>query len=187
YCGSRQGLDASHTAAAEATGRWIGGQGGQLVYGGGRTGLMGRVAEATRLAGGRVIGVIPKTLVDKEMANTACDELHVVDTMHQRKALMAEQADCFVALAGGIGTLEELFEVWTWRQLAYHDKPIGLVNTGGYFDALLAFLAQSVEVGFMDSWQMELVHVGAAPTGVLETLRARSRSEPSGGQVKDKI
>ena len=132
------------THAATAVGQWIGHHGGQLVYGGGRTGLMGQVAEATRQAGGRVVGIIPQALVDREVANPLCDELHVVANMHQRKAMMAERSDAFLALPGGIGTLEELFEVWTWRQLGYHHKALGLLNVAGYYDGLLAFLREAV-------------------------------------------
>ena len=113
YCGSRPGENPAFADAAKAVGRWIGQHGGQLVYGGGRSGLMGTVAEATRLGGGRVVGVIPQALVDKELANRQCDELHIVQTMHERKAMMAERSDAFLALPGGIGTLEELFEVCT--------------------------------------------------------------------------
>lgn len=143
--------------AARAVGGWIGARGGQLVYGGGRSGLMGIVADATQAAGGRVIGVIPQTLVDKEHARTACDELHIVQTMHERKAMMAQRSDAFLALPGGIGTFEELFEVWTWRQLGYHDKPIGLLNVANYYDALLTFLHTSVAGGLMSEWQMGLM------------------------------
>ncbi|SFU47802.1 hypothetical protein SAMN04489707_1005112 [Paenacidovorax caeni] len=159
YCGSRPGGDPLFTTAAQAVGRWIGERGGQLVYGGGRSGLMGEVAQATRQAGGRVVGVIPQALVDKELANHACDELHIVQTMHERKAIMAERSDAFIALPGGIGTFEELFEVWTWRQLGYHDKPIGLLNVAGYYDALGNFLQSSVRSGFMGEWQMGLVQI----------------------------
>lgn len=159
YCGSRPGSDPLFTTAAQAVGRWIGERGGQLVYGGGRSGLMGEVAQATRQAGGRVVGVIPQALVDKELANHACDELHIVQTMHERKAIMAERSDAFIALPGGIGTFEELFEVWTWRQLGYHDKPIGLLNVAGYYDALGNFLQSSVRSGFMGEWQMGLVQI----------------------------
>lgn len=158
YCGSRPGDNPAYLQAATAVGQWIGQHGGQLVYGGGRTGLMGQVAEATRQAGGRVVGIIPQALVDKEVANPLCDELHVVDTMHQRKAMMAERSDAFLALPGGIGTFEELFEVWTWRQLGYHDKPIGLLNVAGYYDSMLQFLHSTVTTGFMGAWQMELLH-----------------------------
>ena len=127
---------------------------------------MGTVAEATRLAGGRVVGVIPQALVDKELANRLCDELHIVQTMHERKALMAERSDAFVALPGGIGTFEELFEVWTWRQLGYHNKPVGLLNVAGYYDGLLSFLQTSVASGFMGDWQMDLL-LAATDTGEL--------------------
>ncbi|MCD2513868.1 TIGR00730 family Rossman fold protein [Comamonas endophytica] len=157
YCGSRPGVDPRFAEVATQVGTWIGEHGGQLVYGGGRSGLMGTVAEATRRAGGRVVGVIPQALVDKEHANRACDELYIVQTMHERKAMMAERADAFLALPGGIGTFEELFEVWTWRQLGYHDKPIGVLNAAGYYDNLLTFLASSVQSGLMGEWQMGLI------------------------------
>ena len=157
YLGSRPGENPAFTQAAVAVGEWIGERGGQLVYGGGRSGLMGTVAEATRKAGGRVVGVIPQALVDKELANQACDELHIVANMHERKAMMAERSDAFIALPGGIGTFEELFEIWTWRQLGYHDKPLGLLNVDGYYDGLLSFLKTSVDAGFMGEWQMDLV------------------------------
>ncbi|MFT3814625.1 MAG: TIGR00730 family Rossman fold protein [Acidovorax sp.] len=172
YCGSRPGGNPLFTDAARAVGRWIGERGGQLVYGGGRSGLMGEVAEATRLAGGRVVGVIPRALVDKELANHACDELHVVETMHERKALMAASSTAFLALPGGIGTFEELFEVWTWRQLGYHDKPVGLLNVAGYYDGLLAFLDTSVANGLMSDWQMGLMHASSDLDALLRSLRA---------------
>lgn len=174
YCGSRPGTRPEYLQSAEATGRWIGKTGGQLVYGGGRTGLMGAVAEATRLAGGRVVGIIPKALVDKELANTLCDELHVVDTMHERKAMMAERAHAFLALPGGIGTFEELFEMWTWRQLGYHDKPIGLLNVAGYYDGLLAFADQSIQAGLMNDWQLGLIESGSSLEPLLEKLRQQA-------------
>jgi hypothetical protein len=157
YCGSRPGADPAFLALAEQVGRWIGQHQGQLVYGGGRSGLMGCVAQATMAAGGRVVGVIPKALVEREFANHDCTELHVVDNMHDRKRLMAERADAFLALPGGIGTFEEFFEVWTWRQLGYHDKPIGLLNALGYYDGLLTFLKQSTAQEFMSPWQMGLI------------------------------
>jgi uncharacterized protein (TIGR00730 family) len=170
YCGSRPGENPAFAEAATAVGTWIGRHGGQLVYGGGRSGLMGTVAEATRQAGGRVVGVIPQALVDKELANRACDELHIVQTMHERKAMMAERSDAFIALPGGIGTFEELFEVWTWRQLGYHDKPLGLLNVAGYYDGLMGFLNHSVASGFMGEWQMGLLHASADAAGLLRTL-----------------
>lgn len=157
YCGSRPGLDPAFLAAAQEVGHWIGQRGGQLVYGGGKNGLMGAVARAAKEAGARVLGVIPTALVDKEMANQDCDELIVVDTMHQRKALMAQHSDAFVAIPGGIGTFEELFEIWTWKQLGYHNKPVGILNTNGYYDALHAFIAHSTKMGLMDEWQNTLI------------------------------
>ena len=170
YCGSRPGADPTFADAARAVGEWIGRHGGQLVYGGGRNGLMGLVADATMADGGRVIGIIPRALVEKEWAHHGCSELHVVDTMHERKRLMAEHADAFLALPGGIGTLEEFFEVWTWRQLGYHDKPVGLLNLGGYYDSLLAFLHTGVQQQFMGDWQMNLIRVDADAARLLPDL-----------------
>ena len=160
YCGSRPGNNPAFSEAARSVGEWIGRHGGQLVYGGGHNGLMGLLADATLASGGRVVGIIPKALVEREWAHKGCSELHVVDTMHERKRMMAERADAFVALPGGIGTFEEFFEVWTWRQLGYHDKPVGLLNVDGYYDGLLSFVASSVEQQFMGPWQTELVRVG---------------------------
>lgn len=170
YCGSRPGNDLRFADAARAVGSWIGRHGGQLVYGGGHNGLMGVVADATQAAGGRVIGVIPQALVDKEAANRRCDELHIVQNMHERKAMMAERADAFLALPGGIGTFEELFEVWTWRQLGYHAKPLGLLNVAGYYDAMLSFLQNSVDHGFMGEWQMDFLQVGTEVDALLPGL-----------------
>jgi len=187
YCGSRPGERPEFSEAAKAVGRWIGQHGGQLVYGGGRTGLMGTVAEATRLAGGRVVGVIPKALVDKELANPLCDELHVVDTMHERKAMMGERAGAFIALPGGIGTFEELFEIWTWRQLGYHDKPTGILNTAGYYDKLLDFLAHSVREGFMGDWQMQLIRTGTDATELLTALRAEAPLHPREDRLSENL
>ena len=170
YCGSRPGENPLFADAARAVGAWIGARGGQLVYGGGRSGLMGIVADATQAAGGRVVGVIPQALVDKEHARHACDELHIVQTMHERKAMMAERSDAFVALPGGIGTFEELFEVWTWRQLGYHNKPLGLLNVAGYYDGLLGFLETSMASGFMGEWQMGLLHSGSDTSELLQSL-----------------
>lgn len=170
YCGSKPGTNPLYTEAAVAVGQWIASHGGQLVYGGGSGGLMGTVANATLAAGGRVVGVIPKALVEKEWAHHGCTELHIVDNMHERKRMMAERADAFIALPGGIGTFEELFEVWTWRQLGYHDKPIGLLNTAGYYDGMLAFLQQAVANGFLSDWQMGLLRTGSTPTTLLADL-----------------
>ncbi|MGH6625789.1 MAG: TIGR00730 family Rossman fold protein [Burkholderiaceae bacterium] len=170
YCGSRQGVDPRFVETARAVGRWIGQHGGQLVYGGGKSGLMGIAADAAVEAGARVVGIIPKALVEKELANTSCTELYIVDTMHERKRMMAERADAFVALPGGIGTFEELFEVWTWRQLGYHDKPVGLLNVAGYYDGLMAFLQSTVEQQFMSDWQMSLIRTGRDAQALLKDL-----------------
>lgn len=170
YCGSRPGLNPEFAAAAMQVGAWIGQHHGQLVYGGGKSGLMGIVADATLAAGGRVVGVIPKALVEKEWAHHGCTELHIVDTMHDRKRMMAELADAFLALPGGIGTFEELFEVWTWRQLGYHDKPIGLLNTAGYYEPLMSFLGHSVESQFLGDWQMALIQLESDPERLLKQL-----------------
>jgi hypothetical protein len=174
YCGSRAGAAEEFRTLASEVGRWIGERGGQLVYGGGNAGLMGIVADATLAAGGAVVGVIPQALVERELAKRDCTELHIVENMHERKRLMAERAEAFLALPGGIGTMEEFFEVWTWRQLGYHDKPVGLLNASGYYDALLQFLSGTVRHEFMNDWQMDLVRVGTdASTLLAELVEAR--------------
>jgi uncharacterized protein (TIGR00730 family) len=170
YCGSRPGLNPAWAEQARRVGHWIAQHGGQLVYGGGHNGLMGILADAALEAGGQVLGVIPQALVDKEFAHRGCTELRIVQTMHERKHIMAEEADAFLALPGGIGTLEEFFEVWTWRQLGYHNKPVGLLNHQGYYDSLLRFLEQSVAQQFMGSWQMGLIEVADEPTTLLKSL-----------------
>ena len=170
YCGSRPGEAQAFADVAAQVGHWIGRHGGQLVYGGGRAGLMGVVADATLAAGGRVVGIIPRVLVEREHAHRGCHELHVVETMHERKRQMAERADAFLALPGGIGTFEEFFETWTWRQLGYHDKPVGLLNQDGYYDAMLSFLQHSVASGFMGAAQMALIEVGTDWQALLGAL-----------------
>jgi uncharacterized protein (TIGR00730 family) len=170
YCGSKPGTDPAFTQAAVQVGTWIGRHGGQLVYGGGRNGLMGIVADATLAAGGRVIGVIPRALVEKEWAHTGCTELHIVETMHDRKQMMAQKADAFVALPGGIGTFEEFFEVWTWQQLGYHNKPIGLLNTQQYYEPMLNFLDSAVQKEFMGKWQMDLIQTSSDLATLLPNL-----------------
>lgn len=187
YCGSRPGENPLFADAARAVGHWIGQNGGQLVYGGGSGGLMGTVARATAEAGGRVVGVIPQSLVDREFANRDCDELHIVQTMHERKALMAERSGAFLALPGGIGTFEELFEVWTWRQLGYHDKPIGLLNVAGYYDGLLAFLHSSVHGGFMGPWQMDLVDASTEAPALLARLVQGAQAAAPGPALRTVI
>ena len=170
YCGSKPGNDPRFARLATEVGQWIGSHGGQLVYGGGRNGLMGIIADATRASGGRVVGIIPSALVEREWAHEGCDELHVVDTMHERKRMMMDRADAFVALPGGIGTFEELFEVWAWRQLGYHDKPIGILSSQGYYDSMMQFMRQVVHDGFMGEWQMDLVQVGEQAPALLRDL-----------------
>jgi uncharacterized protein (TIGR00730 family) len=179
YCGSRPGAEPAYAQVARSVGEWIGRHGGQLVYGGGRNGLMGIVADATLSAGGRVVGIIPTALVEKEWAHHGCSELLVVENMHERKRLMAEHADAFLALPGGIGTLEEFFEVWTWRQLGYHDKPVGLLNLDGYYDGLMTFLHTSVQQQFMGTWQMNLIRVEADAAKLLPELVQAAGFSPS--------
>ena len=170
YCGSRDGLDPAHLAAAREIGREIGQRGWRLVYGGGHTGLMGAVADAALAAGAEVIGIIPDRLIERELGHGGVTELQVVGSMHERKQKMAEQSDAFIALPGGIGTMEEIFEIWTWRQLGYHRKALGLLNVAGYYDGLLAFLRTSVASGFMGDWQMELLQADMSAEPLLRNL-----------------
>jgi uncharacterized protein (TIGR00730 family) len=186
YCGSRPGAEPAFADAARQVGLWIAQNKGQLVYGGGHNGLMGMMADACLQAGGRVIGVIPKALVEKEWAHSGCSELHVVENMHERKRLMAERADAFLALPGGIGTFEEFFEAWTWRQLGYHDKPVGLLNLNGYYDKLLAFLSTAVQQGFMNAGQMQLINSGTHAEPLLKSL-VREAKLASGKLALDQI
>jgi uncharacterized protein (TIGR00730 family) len=170
YCGSRPGADPHYAQAARDVGAWIGRHGGQLVYGGGQNGLMGIVADATTAAGGSVVGIIPQFMVEREWARPSCDELHIVSTMHERKQMMVDRADAFVALPGGIGTFEEFFEAWTWRQLGYHNKPVGLLNLGGYYNDLLKFLQSSVSQGFMQQNHLQLITHHTSVSPLLSTL-----------------
>jgi uncharacterized protein (TIGR00730 family) len=172
YCGSRFGTESAYTDAAKAVGQWIGRRAGTLVYGGGRVGLMGAVADATLAAGGAVFGVIPQALVDREVGHAGLTELHVVQTMHERKLMMAERADAFVALPGGIGTFEELFEVWSWQQLGYHDKPVGLLNVAGYYDELIAFMRTTQQRGFVSDAQHDALIVDDNAERLLQRLAA---------------
>ncbi len=149
YCGSSPGFDPVYGQAARAFGTLLGRRGIKLVYGGGNVGLMGTLADAVLAAGGEVIGIIPQGLVDHEVAHLGLTELHVTRSMHERKAMMADLADGFVAMPGGLGTLEELFEILTWAQLGLHRKPVGLLNVAGYYDALVAFVDHTVEAGFV--------------------------------------
>jgi len=163
-------------AAARDTGTLVGRLGWQLVYGGGRAGLMGSVADAALAAGARVVGVIPQSLLTRELGHTGLSELQVVQTMHERKRRMAERSDMFLALPGGIGTMEEMFEVWTWRQLGYHDKPVGLLNTAGYYDALLRFIDDATAAGFVTPAQRALLEVDSLAAPLLQRLAARAEA-----------
>ena len=170
YCGSRFGDRPAYTHSAQLLGRLIAQSGGCVVYGGGRVGLMRAVADAALAAGGRVVGVIPQALMDREVGHAGLTELHVVQTMHERKQLMAERADAFIALPGGIGTLEEIYEVWSWQQLGYHDKPVALLNVEGYYDALLEFMRVSFERGFVSAPQYHALLVDDDPVRLLARL-----------------
>ncbi|MBP6775989.1 MAG: TIGR00730 family Rossman fold protein [Piscinibacter sp.] len=185
YCGSRQGTDPAFAAAARDVGSAIGRRGWRLVYGGGGSGLMGEVADAALAAGARSTGVIPAALMERELGHRGLEELLVVETMHERKRMMAERSDAFVALPGGIGTFEELFEVWTWLQLGYHAKPVGLLNVAGYYDPLLAFLDRSVAQGFVPPAQRALLQVETHADALLDRLAALS-GRP-GGDDYDRI
>lgn len=175
YCGSRFGTSPAFLAAAQALGREIGQRGWRMVYGGGNVGLMGATADAAMAAGAEAVGVIPERLVNREVGHRGLTELHVVQTMHERKKLMAELADVFIALPGGIGTFEELFEVWTWRHLGYHDQPIGLLNVEGFYDPLIAFMAHTQQAGFVDEHQQSMLAVHADPVSLLDQLAAEAQ------------
>ncbi len=157
FCGSAPGVRAEYEAATRALGTALGERGIGVVYGGASVGLMGTVADAALAAGGEVVGVIPQALVDREIAHPGLSALHVVGSMHERKARMAELSDVFVALPGGIGTLEELFEVWTWRHLGLHAKPIVLLDTAGFWTGLEAFLAHAEAEGFVKAAPLTVV------------------------------
>lgn len=175
YCGSNPGLDPVFVGAARAVGRALAERGIEIVYGGGRVGLMGELADAALAAGGRVTGVIPEFLSLKEIAHSGLSDLHVVQSMHARKALMVELSEGFIAMPGGIGTMEELFEVWTWAQLGQHAHPVGLLNVDGYYDDLIAFLDRMTEQGFVsDAHRRSLIAAGRIDTllAAFETHRA---------------
>ncbi len=170
FCGSSSGVLPAYRAAAEQLARAIVDAGLTVVYGGGRVGLMGVLGDAAMAVGGRVIGVTPRRLVEKEVAHHGLTELRVVDSMHERKAMMAELSDAFIAMPGGVGTFEEFFEVLTWSQLGFHAKPCGLLNVAGYYDPLLAFLDHSVEQGFVRAEHRAIVLNDSEPTALLERL-----------------
>ncbi len=163
FCGSKHGQAPVFTEAARSLGRFLGQEGIGLVFGGGHIGLMGVIADAALAAGGEVIGVIPQSMVESELAHTQLTRLEIVQTMHERKARMAELGDAFLALPGGYGTLDELFEILTWAQLRLHQKPIGLANVAGYFQPLLQWIDQALEAGFLAGKHQKLLHVEAEP------------------------
>lgn len=174
YLGSKAGSRPEFSTAAVALGRAIAQSKLELVYGAGAVGLMGVLARACAEAGGRVIGVIPKRLIDLEGVEGQVGEVSVVDNMHQRKAEMAHLADAFIAMPGGLGTLEEFFETLTWAQLGYHDKPIAVLNVSGYFDPLLAFLDHTVSQGFVSKAHRHLFTVDDDPERLLRNLIRRA-------------
>jgi uncharacterized protein (TIGR00730 family) len=168
FCGSNVGARHEYVAAAKSLGRAMASRGIGLVYGGSNVGLMAAIADEMQDELGDVVGIIPKALVDREVANTSLDDLRIVGSMHERKAMMAELADGFIALPGGVGTLEEFFETWTWAQLGMHRKPCGLLNVAGYFDPLLSFLDRTVEERFVRQAHRDMVIVETEPAAMLD-------------------
>jgi hypothetical protein len=173
FCGARSGHKPAYAEAARAIGQLLAEQGHRLVYGGGAGGLMGIVADSALAAGGQVLGIIPQALVHLEHAHQGLSELVVVDTMHQRKALMAEYSDAYLSLAGGIGTLEEMAEMWTLNVLGYQNKPMALLNTAGYYDDYLQYLARMQAEGFVSAAHLARLRVGLEPAAVLADLLAQ--------------
>ncbi len=173
FCGSASGSRPLYAETARQFGTRLASRGLDLVYGGGHVGMMGILADGILAAGGHVIGVIPRGMVEKELAHESVTQLHVVETMHERKALMAELSDAFVALPGGTGTLDELFEILTWRQLRYHNKPIGMLNVAGYYDSLLAWIDTAFAEGFIKEKYRGLLVVEREGTVLLDRLEGR--------------
>ncbi len=171
FCGSNPGRLPAYREAAAALGRTLAERGVGVVYGGASVGLMGVVADAALAAGGEVIGVIPRALMDRELGHAGLTELRVVGSMHARKAMMAELSDGFVALPGGAGTLEEIFEIWTWAQLGDHDKPCGLLNVAGFYDRLIGFLDHAASEGFMRVEHRRMLLAADTVAALLETFR----------------
>lgn len=172
FCGSSPGNQPVYLEAAQQLGTALAKAGTGLVYGGAQVGLMGAVADAAVAAGGEVIGVIPRQLVERELAHGGLTELREVGSMHERKAMMADLSDGFIALPGGVGTFEELFEVWTWAQLGHHQKPCALLNVGGYYDKLIAFLDHAMNEGFMKQPYREMLIVAPDVDSVLARIKA---------------
>jgi uncharacterized protein (TIGR00730 family) len=173
FCGSNPGLRPAYRESARAVGRLLAERGIGLVYGGGRVGLMGALADSALECGGEVIGVIPRILESREVAHSGLTKLHVVETMHERKALMTELSDAFLALPGGYGTLDELFEAVTWRQLGYHDKPSGILDVDGYYEGLLAYLKRAAGDGFVHDAERATLIVDTDPAAVVDALLPR--------------
>ena len=172
YCGSSSGSSKVYLSAARELGKLLVQQEIGLVYGGSSLGIMGAIADTMLEGGGHVTGIIPNALHGKEIAHTGLTELHVVDSMHERKSLMAVLSDGFIAMPGGFGTLEEIIEVITWGQLGFHEKPCGLLNVAGYFDQLLAFLDHSQAQGFVHAEHRRMLLVADTPAGLLEQFEA---------------
>jgi uncharacterized protein (TIGR00730 family) len=172
FCGSNAGAKPAYAEMAATLGRMLAERGLGLVYGGGNVGLMGVTATAALEAGGEVIGIIPEALMRMEVGKLEVTELHVVKSMHERKALMAELSDAFIALPGGVGTLEEVFEVWTWGQLGFHPKPLGFLDVEGYYSHLHAFLDHATEEGFLKLRHRVMAAVETNPAVLLERLAA---------------
>lgn len=170
FCGSRPGANRGFSDAAVAMGRALARRGIGLVYGGGRLGLMGVIADAVLEAGGEVIGVIPEALEEKEQAHRGVTELLVVPNMHQRKRAMSERADGFIAMPGGLGTLEETFEVWTWAQLGLHENPVGLLDVDGFYQPLVSMLSSMAQQEFVQLAHVEMVHVSSDPERLLDVM-----------------
>ncbi|MDO8306149.1 TIGR00730 family Rossman fold protein [Herminiimonas sp.] len=171
YCGSSFGIKPVYADAARALAREMVGQDITLVYGGGNVGLMGVIANEVLRLGGEATGVIPQALLDKEVGHSQLTHLHVVRDMHERKAMMAQLSDGFIAMPGGIGTLEELFEVLTWSQLGFHEKPIGVLNVDGFYDGLISFVHNLVTQGFLKPNQATLMMHETSPAGLLHRLQ----------------
>lgn len=172
FCGSNPGNHPDYAAAAEALGQAIAKRGATLVYGGAEVGLMGITADAALAAGGEVIGIIPKALMDKEIGHKGLTRLEAVGSMHERKARMAELSDGFVNLPGGTGTLEEMFEVWTWGQLGFHDKPIGVLNVRGFYDPLMTFLDHQRDEGFVKPGLRDTLLSADEPEALLSAMES---------------
>jgi uncharacterized protein (TIGR00730 family) len=180
FCGSSSRARDPYFEAARRAGAEIARRGLRLVYGGAAVGLMGALADAALAAGGEVFGVIPQSLVDKEIAHPRLARMHVVESMHDRKALMSELADAFLALPGGLGTLDELFETLTWAQLGFHHKPLALLNTEGFFDDLLRFLDRAVRDGFLHPAHRGMIRSGEDPAALLDSMQ--NHVPPSAGK-----